>query len=222
MFHFHVYLSRIDKSGRIKPKRIHKQILVELFSLEHGICMIQDCLAGGAIMCQQMWQIYSRIFFICFCQHALLQFRIIGSVSYNARFVLLYISALFKLFIPSPAKSQRGYIHVITLPFVRPQHFVHVKTLNKIVNRNGKCFKEKTTQPKSGKQLTTRKPLYPEPSCSWLLSNNVYQRNGRHTKLRNIIKEFVGYKTGQAETYCFSLLFFFVSLIQSPFPFSIL
>ena len=137
------------------------------------------------------------------------------SVSCNARFVLLYISALFKFFIPSSAKSQRGYIHVITLPFVRPQYFVHVKTLNKIVNRNGKCFKETTTQPKSGKQLTTRKSLHPEPSCSWPLNNNVYQRNGRHTKLRNIIKEFVGYKTGQAETYCFSL-WCFLSLRYNP------
>ena len=28
--------------------------------------------------------------------------------------------------IPSPTKSQRGYIHVITLPSVRPQHLVHM------------------------------------------------------------------------------------------------
>jgi hypothetical protein len=99
MLHFHVYLSRIDKSGRIKPRRIHQLILVELFSLEHGICKIQDCLAGGGIMCQLMWQIYSRTCAF-FCLHALLQFRIIVSVSYIARFVLLYISELFKFNYP--------------------------------------------------------------------------------------------------------------------------
>jgi len=60
--HFHVYLSRIGKFGRIKPKIIHKLILVGFFSLEHGICKIQDCLAGGGIMCQLMWQVYSRTF----------------------------------------------------------------------------------------------------------------------------------------------------------------
>jgi hypothetical protein len=128
MLHFHVYLSRIDKSGRIKPKRIHQLILVELFSLEHGICKIQDCLAGGGIMCQLMWQIYSRDLYYYIFPHFL------------------------NLIIPSPTRFQRGYIHVITLPPVHPQHFVHEKTLNKIVNRNVKCFKETTKQPKSGKQ----------------------------------------------------------------------
>lgn len=174
MWHFHVYLSRIDKSGRIKPKRIHKQILVELFSLEHGICKIQDCLAEGGIMCQLMWQIYSRIFSFVFASTFYYNFESLCQ-SRTMRDLYYYIFLHFlNVFIPSPSKSQRGYIHVITQPSVRPQHFLHVKTLNKIVNRNGKCFKETTTQPKSGKQLTTRKPLHPEPSCSWPLNNNVY------------------------------------------------
>lgn len=174
MLHFHVYLSRIDKSGRIKPKRIHQQILVELFSLEHGICKIQDCLAGGGIMCQLMWQIYSRNFSFAFASTLYYNFESLCQ-SRTTRDLYYYIFLHFlNVFIPSPAKSQRGYMHVITLPFVRPQHFVHVKTLNKKVNRNGKCFRETTTQPKSGKQLTTRKPLHPEPSCSGPLHNNVY------------------------------------------------
>ena len=140
------------------------------------------------------------------------------AISYKARFVLLHISALFKFnySLPSPTKFQRCYIHVITLPSVRPQHSMHVKTLNKIVNRNGKCFKETTTQPNSGKQWTARKPLHPEAGCSWPLSNNIYQRNGHHTKLGNIIKEIVGLKTGQAETYCFSLWCFILSLWYNP------
>lgn len=164
-------------------------------------------------MCQLMWQIYSRIFSFVFASTLYYNFESLCQ-SPTTRDLYYYIFLHFlNLFIPSPTKSQRGYMHVITLPSVRPQHFVHVKTLNKIVNRNGKCFKETTTQPKSGKQLTTRKPLHPEPSCSWPLNNNVYQRNGPHAKLRNIIKEFVGYKTGQAETYCFSLFFFLFDTI---------
>ena len=146
MLHFHVYLSRTDKSGRIKPKTIHQLILVELLSLEHGICKIQDCLAGGGIMCQLMWQIYSRTFaFFLLARFTTISNHCVSLV----QSVLLYISALLNLIIPSPTKFQRGYIHVITLPSVRPQHFVHVKTLNKMVN---KCFKETTTQPRSGKQ----------------------------------------------------------------------
>jgi hypothetical protein len=152
MLHFHVYLSRIDKSGRIKPRRIHKLILVELFSLEHGICKIQDCLAGGGIMYQLMWQIYSRTSVFFFASTLYYNFESLCR-SRTTRDLYYYIFLHFlNLIIPSPTKFQRGYIHVITLPAVHSQHVVHVKTLHKIVNRNGKCFKETTTQPKSGKQ----------------------------------------------------------------------
>ena len=152
MLHFHAYLSQIDKSGRIKPKRIHKLILVELLSLENGICKIQDYLAGGGIMYQLMRRIYSRTFAFCFASTFYYNFESLCQ-SRTKRDLYYYIFLHFlNLIIPSQSKFQRCYIHVITLPSVRPQHFVHVKTLIKIVNRNGKCFKETTTQPKSGKQ----------------------------------------------------------------------
>ena len=97
MLHFHVYLSRTDKSGRIKPKTIHQLILVELLSLEHGICKIQDCLAGGGIMCQLMWQIYSRTFaFFLLTRFTTISNHCVSLV----QSVLLYISALYKFNYP--------------------------------------------------------------------------------------------------------------------------
>ena len=107
MLHFHVYLSRTDKSGRIKPKTIHQLILVELLSLEHGICKIQDCLAGGGIMCQLMWQIYSRTFaFFLLARFTTISNHCVSLV----QSVLLYISALFKFNYPlASAVSQMLY-----------------------------------------------------------------------------------------------------------------
>jgi hypothetical protein len=111
MLHFHVYLSRIDKSGRINPKRIHKQMLVELFSLEHGICKIQDCLAGGGIMCQLMWQIYSRTFAFRFASTLYYNFESLWQ-SRTKRDLYYYIFLHFlNLIIPFP--RQRSFRDVI-------------------------------------------------------------------------------------------------------------